>query len=133
MPGTTQTPLTDTARFATEKYLDQVKLLTTLATALLVSPSVLLAVVRFSTEAPSLVADIARASTYLMISSGSFVLVVIATYFIYSSIVGSLLKNKVDLYRPATRWFSLGQLLFVVVGCVFLVLFILQLLRPVSE
>jgi hypothetical protein len=114
---------------ATEKYLDQVRLLTALASALLISPAILLVLLRFSAEFPNLVHEMARATAYLLLSSGSFVGVVVANYFIYSSIVGRLLDDQIDIYRPATRFFSIAQILLLVNGCVFLVLFALLLLR----
>lgn len=120
--------MTELEKLAVEKYLEQVRLLTTLASALLVSPAILVAILRFAGEVPAVAADLQQASVYLFLSSGFLVLVIITTYLIYSSVVGRLVSGEVDLYRPATRVFSLLQILFLIAGVVFLVLFVNRLL-----
>lgn len=107
-------------KFAIEKYLDQVKILTALATALLISPNAFLIIRKADAEALQVFES---AKIFLSVANILFLLSIIMTYFIYSSIVGNVNEGIYDVYRPATRIFSLIQLLGIVVGCVALLIF----------
>lgn len=111
-------------KFAIEKYLDQVKILTALATALLISPNAFL-VIRKANSGVLLVFESAK--KFLLAANISFIIAVVMTYFIYSSIVGNINKGIYDVYRPATRIFSLIQLIGIIVGCVSLLFFFFKI------
>ena len=86
-------------KLAVNKYLEQVKILTALSTALLISPSI---IQKISIHKESYLENIKSIKILMFISNISFLLAIIMTYFIYSSIVGYIDKNRYDINRPAT-------------------------------
>lgn len=103
---------------AVETYLEQVKIVTALATTLLLTPNVLLTLEQQATARQSLAANLPAWETWLIAANVAFLSAVILTYFIYATVVGDMDDNKFDVYRPATRWLSLAQLVALLVGCV---------------
>lgn len=113
----------DQKKFAVEKYLDQVKILTALATTLLISPNLIVVLHKPGTPTLEVLEAYPVIKMLLFFTNISFLVAIIMTYFIYSSIVGSAYDGQYDVHRPATRVFSAVQLLAVVFGCVMLVMF----------
>lgn len=116
-------PNKEDKKLAVEKYLDQVKILTALATALLVSPNLVLILRNNNSQSITALAMFEEAKIYLLIANVSFLVAIGMTYFIYSSVVGFINDGIYDVYRPATRVFSIIQLLGIIVGCITLVIF----------
>jgi hypothetical protein len=108
----------DYKQLAVEKYLEQVKILTALATTLLLTPNILLTILEKEVVRDRLDLLFQNWRLVLVLTNISFLLVILMTYFIYSSVVGSLYYNSLDIYRKATRVFSLLQFVFMVIGCV---------------
>ncbi len=111
----------DSRKFAVEKYLDQVKILTALATTLLLTPNVLLTLAAADDTRRALDSAFPTWRTVLLHTNVSFLVTIGMTYFIYSSIVGRAEKGQFDVNRPLTRIFSLLQFGALCYGCVGLV------------
>ena len=114
-------------KFAVEKYLDQVKILTALATALLISPNIVLMLRKAGSQNDQALQVFEHAKRLLLAANVSFLVAIVMTYFIYSSVVGCTNEGIYNVYRPSTRIFSLIQLLGIVVGCVALTAFFLKI------
>jgi len=112
-------------KFIVEKYLDQVKILTALASALFITPSLLQFIVKITTN-KSL--DTSTVKLWFLLSNISFLIVVILTYFIYSSVVCFMKKGEFDIERPLTRCFSIVQFGILVIGCIFFIIFVRNLI-----
>jgi len=104
-------------QFTVERYLDQVKILTALATTLLITPNLFLTLLEKAVIRERIEAAIPYWKNVMLFTNIMFLLSILLTYLIYSSIVGQLIDRKVDLYRPATRVFSILQILFIILGC----------------
>ncbi len=100
-------------------YIEQTKLLVTLASAFLVAPAGLAA---FLKDRPA--AGLGSLSLGLFLSTEAlFVLSVLSGYIVLGTIAGSQDSGSYDVYRPATRIASLIQLAAYVVALgVFVVL-----------
>ena len=118
----------DYQKYAVEKYIEQVKVLTTLASALLLSPGILAALYRVIGDHNLQFQQKQQAIVAVIISSVSSLIAIFFAYFIYSSLIGMIYKNKYDIYRPATRFFSLLQFIFVVISCVSFIFVVYYLL-----
>ncbi|MEM6259951.1 MAG: hypothetical protein AAGI37_16890 [Planctomycetota bacterium] len=115
---------------AVDKYLDQVKLLTALATTLLLSPSVVLAIRKSEKEVSKLIFEDNPILGYLFLATNIFfVMCIFLTYFVYSSVVGAVDEGVYDVYRPATKYFSISQLICTFCGCITLLFFFFYLAR----
>lgn len=114
-------------KFAVEKYLDQVKILTALATTLLISPNLFLMLREAIAENSQVMGVWKQAKTFLITANISFLVSIIMTYLIYSSVVGSVDEGEYEIYRPLTRIFSLIQFAGIVVGCAALLVFFLKI------
>ena len=104
-------------KLAVEKYLEQVKILTALATTLLLTPNVLLTLGAEAEIRQTLTSQLPQWKNVLVVTNIAFMLVILATYFIYSSVVGSADDGKLDVYRTATRVFSIAQFILLIIGC----------------
>jgi len=105
--------------FIVEQYLDQVKVITALATTLLITPNLFMTLLEKADVRAQIEATVPAWKTLLLITNIMFLLSILSTYFIYSSIVGSLLNNDTDvIYRTFTRVMSILQFIFLVLGCV---------------
>jgi hypothetical protein len=110
--------MTDNKNFIVEQYLDQVKVITALATTLLITPNLFMTLLEKGDIRAQIDASIPAWKTLLLITNLMFLLSILSTYFIYSSIVGSLLNNDTDvIYRTFTRVMSILQFIFLVLGC----------------
>jgi hypothetical protein len=114
---------------AVDKYLEQVKILTTLASALLLSPGFVLALLRIREDIGFSDKLLLQATIAVAGSSVAFVLTIFFTYFIYSSIAGDLNEGECNIYREETQRFSIMQFVAVLIGCSFYIWFIIILLR----
>jgi hypothetical protein len=111
-----------------DKYLDQVKVLTALATTFLITPNLLLTILGNEKIKQGLDSSLSSWRLILSLTNIAFVLAILSTYFIYSSIVGMLAESEANIYRPATRFFSLLQFLFLILGCIGLVVILAKIL-----
>jgi len=107
-------------KYAVEKYLEQVKILTALATALLLPPNAIIAFKSDGIESAVGALD-PGVKIWLLIMNISFIAVIIMTYFIYSAIVGHAHDGEYDIYRPAARIFSILQFAGILLGCIALI------------
>jgi len=114
---------------AVDKYLEQVKILTTLASALLLSPGFVLALLRIREDIGLSDKQLLHATIAVGGSSAAFLLTIFFTYFIYSSIAGDLNEGECNIYREETQRFSIMQFVAVLIGCSFYIWFIIILLR----
>jgi len=107
-------------KLAVERYLDQIKILSALATALLLAPAAIQVVSQRTKEAT--VSSIELQCTRLLSLSANvaFLLVIVVSYLIYSSLVGEINRGTYNIYRPATRVFSIAQLVILGIGLVLL-------------
>jgi len=97
--------LLDNKKEACKTYIDQTKQLITLASAFIVAPPGLIAVLKDRTEA-GLTAD---TLCYMLAAEMCFVLSVIFGYIVMGSVTGSQDDGSYDVFRFATRFFSLAQ------------------------
>ena len=114
---------------AVDKYLEQVKILTALASALLLSPGFVLALLRIREDIGLSDKLLLQATIAVAGSSVAFVSTIFFTYFIYSSIAGDLNEGECNIYREETQRFSIMQFVAVLIGCSFYIWFIIILLR----
>ncbi len=107
---------TQYSKEAVDKYLEQIKILSALATALLISPNIAVALTKFATESRMTLPPELR--YWLLGTNTSFLLTILTSYLIYSSIVGFIADGKYDIYRSGTRVTSLIQVGTMLVGCI---------------
>jgi hypothetical protein len=90
---------------ACKTYIEQTKLLVTLASAFLLAPAGLVAILKDWTSV-----GIASEELFWFVAAEVlFVLSVLAGYFVLGSLAGSQDKNQFDVFRSATRVSSLLQ------------------------
>lgn len=111
-------PESDPKRFAVEKYLEQVKVLTALATTLLLTPNVVLVIAGSEATRGALDQALPSWRSVALHANVAFLVAIGLTYFIYSSLVGQAHEGEFDVYRPMTRLLSLLQFGALVWGCV---------------
>lgn len=90
---------------ATKTYIDQTKLLVTLASAFLFAPAGLVGILKDRGTAGLA----ANHVCWFITAEIFFILSVLAGYIVLGSIVGSQHEGRFDVFRPATRYFSLFQ------------------------
>src|SRR5687768_5236714 len=96
--------MSDGKKEACKTYIEQTKLLVTLASAFLLAPAAVIGFVRTGLAASPIEWQLA------MGAEGCLILSVILGYVVLASLVGSQFDETYDVYRPATRFFSLAQL-----------------------
>lgn len=96
----------DNRKEACKTYVEQTKLLVTLATAFLIPPA-----------AVQVLAHCARVSLFVT-SELLFVSSILAGYVVFASLAGSQDKGEFDVYRPAVRYASLLQIALFLFGLV---------------
>ncbi len=101
---------------AVDRYLDQIKILSALATALLLAPSILQVVSQRSGEASHAGGGLLSTRGLALCANISFLLVILLSYLIYSSLVGEIHRGTYNIYRSATRVLSLAQLALLALG-----------------
>lgn len=102
----------DGKKEACKTYLEQTKLLVTLASAFLFAPAGLVTILKDK---------VASNITYVQIGwfiavEICFIVSVLAGYVVLGSLAGSQDDNSFDVFRPATRLFSLLQFVAYVTG-----------------
>jgi hypothetical protein len=102
----------DGPRDACTTYIDQTKLLVTLASAFVVAPA---AVIPFFAGQGRITA-VASSVRNLIGAESAFVLSVLAGYFVLATIAGSQHKTIYNVYRPMTMFLSLAQIFSYVAG-----------------
>jgi hypothetical protein len=121
----TPLPATDGKKEACKTYVEQTKLLVTLASAFLFAPAGLVAILK--DRAP---ANIDKGGiVWFAVVEGFFVASILLGYVVLGSLAGSQDRDEFDVFRPATRVTSLLQFLFYVIG---IVMFIILAIRLVS-
>jgi hypothetical protein len=105
---------------ACKTYIDQTKQLITLASAFVVAPAGLITVLKNESTV-----GLSTGKLYLFLAAESALIVsVLSGYITMGCVAGSQDQGSHDIYRPATRIFSLVQIGAYIVGlAVFLFLF----------
>lgn len=116
-------------KYSVEVFLSQTKILTTLATTFLIAPYVVFNKWSFIRNETFLCLDI---YIYVIISSIFFLISILMTYFIYSSISGNADRGVYDVYRAATRFFSILQFSTLILGSLILLPFIIIIIKGSS-
>jgi hypothetical protein len=102
---------------ACKTYLEQTKLLVTLASAFLFAPASLVAILKDRLTAHLSVSDI----RWFVAAEVCFVASVLLGYIVLGSLTGSQDSGAFDVFRAATRYTSLAQFFFYLVGlCTFI-------------
>ena len=107
-----QAPALDHKQEACRTYIEQTKLLVTLASAFIFAPAALVATVKEKTGVEILSAHL----FWFLAAEIFFVASVLAGYVTLGSIAGSQDKGEFDVFRPATRIVSFLQFVFYVAG-----------------
>lgn len=110
---------------ACKTYLEQTKLLVTLASAFLFAPPSLVAILKDSLA----VKLSSGVLTWFVVAESLFVASVLFGYVVLGSLSGSQDREDFDIYRPATRLASLGQFLLYLAGIVVFVVLASKLVK----
>jgi hypothetical protein len=110
----------DGPKEACKTYIEQTKLLVTLASAFVVAPAAIAAFFVGKDTIPATAEMVLR----LLWAEGFFVGSVLTGYLILASIAGSQQANIFDVYRPATRILSWLQIGAYIIGLIFFVSFL---------
>jgi hypothetical protein len=102
----------DGPKEACQTYVEQTKLLVTLASAFVVAPAALVPLL-YGKDA---VHPTAKLLAFFFRSEALFVASVLAGYFVLATIAGSQHKGNFDVHRLATRLFSLAQIACYLLG-----------------
>jgi p-aminobenzoyl-glutamate transporter AbgT len=108
--------MTDHEKLTIATYLEQVKIVTALATTLLITPTVILTMLTEQSVLDRIQAHLPPWRDLLLATNIAFLLCILCTYFIYSSVVGQTKEGKHDIYRTATRAFSITQFVLLLLG-----------------
>ncbi len=121
--------MNDGPKEACKTYVEQTKLLVTLASALVVAPAAMI--------------PLFSGTSHLILSSGmiwkfvcaevAFIISVLAGYIVLASIAGYQHKNIFNVYRGATRYLSLFQLFMYVAGLSLLGCILFSMLRQIPR
>jgi len=95
---------------ACKTYVEQTKLLVTLASAFVVAPAAIVAL------DPARLTILRLHSCIVIAAECSFLLSVFSAYFVLGSLAGSQYKGTLNVYRPFTVFASLVQLVAYIVG-----------------
>jgi len=99
---------------AVKTYIEQTKLLVTLSSAFLFAPAALIAILK-DRAAANLTASQLR---WFVIAEVCFIVSVLAGYIVLATISGWQNVGRFDVYRPATRWWSLAQFFTYLLGLI---------------
>jgi hypothetical protein len=103
MPTTQE--LADGKKAAVATYMEQTKLLVTLASAFLFAPAGLVALLKDGKDIHLVSAQVEK----FMWAEGLFILSVLAGYVVMATIAGYQAEGEHNVYRPATRIASIIQ------------------------
>ena len=106
---------------ATKTYVEQTKLLVTLASAFLVAPAGLLAL------DPTKVGTLRQHVCGMIMAEGLFILSVLTGYVVLATVVGSQDDGSFNVYRGATRFWSILQFAAYVLGLFGFVWLVIQI------
>lgn len=107
----------DGQKEACKTYIEQTKLLVTLASAFLFAPVGLIAILKEKT-----IVGLDQCSLKLfIIVEVLFVCSVLSGYIVLGSLAGSQHEGKFNVYRSATRWLSLFQFGLYIIGLILFV------------
>ena len=118
----------DGPRDACNTYIEQTKLLVTLASAFVVAPA---AVIPFIAGKDK-IAAVASFVRELLWAEGAFVLSVLMGYVVLATIAGWQHRNEYNVFRPATMICSRIQITAYLVGLVLFVKFLTFVLGAVA-
>ena len=102
---------------ACKTYIEQTKLLVTLSSAFLFAPPSLVAMLKDK----SAVNLTSTNMCWLVWAESLFIASVLSGYIVLGTLAGSQHNNTFDVYRMATRLFSLIQFIFYIVGLIFFI------------
>lgn len=109
-------PIAEGRKEACKTYLEQTKLLVTLASAFLIAPAGLVGIMKDRGSAGLKYVDVG----WLTAAEVLFVVSVLLGYVAIGSLAGSQDRDEFDVYRPAVRFASLGQFTTYLLGlCIF--------------
>ena len=117
----------DDKKEACKTYVEQTKLLVALSSAFLVAPPAMLELIHAEKGAPAITEASLR---QLMIAEFLFIASVLAGYIVLGSTSGSQDDGTFDVFRVATRLWSIVQFLLYICGLVFFVLLLHGVVRP---
>lgn len=115
----------DGKKEACKTYIEQTKLLVTLASAFLFAPAGLVAILKDRAAANISHAGIA----WFIVIEALFIGSVVFGYIVLGSLAGSQDKGDFDVFRPATRVISLFQFVFYLGGISMFVVLTVRLVR----
>jgi hypothetical protein len=107
---------------ALKTYVEQTKLLVTLASGFLIAPAAALPLFRQSADKP-----LHLPIKLFAFAEAALILSVVAGYAVLGSIAGSQHNGEFNVYRPATRILSLIQIVLYLSGLSMFVLLIIRL------
>jgi hypothetical protein len=107
-------------KLAVDRYLDQIKILSALATALLLAPAAIQVISDRLKAAQTNGVGMLNTKSLALAANVAFLLVIILSYVIYSTLVGEINRGTFNVYRTATRIFSLAQLILLAIGLILL-------------
>src|SRR5215831_4406188 len=90
---------------ACKTYIEQTKLLVTLASAFLFAPAALIGILK---DKPAVGLSNAQ-FRWFVVAEICFIISVLAGYIVLGTLTGSQHAGQFDVFRPATRGFSLAQ------------------------
>jgi hypothetical protein len=116
----------DDRKEACKTYIEQTKLLVALASAFIIAPVALFAFARNDKGLP-----IIRSQELHLILSADvvFVLSVLLGYIVLGAVAGSQNDGSYNVYRPATRLFSILQLMSYLAGLILFALLVIHVFR----
>jgi hypothetical protein len=118
-------PISEGKKEACKTYLEQTKLLVTLASAFLFAPAGLIAIVK---DRPALKIS-STDFTWFVVTEALFVVSVLAGYVAIGSVTGSQDSEAFNVFRPATRISSLIQFGCYLLGIILFIALAVRLLR----
>jgi hypothetical protein len=118
-------PISEGKREACKTYLEQTKLLVTLASAFLFAPAGLIAILKDRLALKISAADLC----WFVVAEALFIVSVLAGYVAIGSVTGSQDSEAFDVFRPATRIASLVQFGFYLLGIIVFVALAVRLLK----
>jgi hypothetical protein len=125
------TQVTDEGRMeACKTYIEQTKLLVTLASAFVVAPAALIPF--FTATAGVLAAHVRSLGCWMIWAEVSFIISVLAGYTVLATVAGSQHNGTFNVYRTSTRVCSLAEIGSYLVGLALFVRFLFLVLSHVA-
>ena len=119
----------DNRKEACRTYVEQTRLLVTLASAFVLAPAAAIALVR-----PPGGVEVSSAEWWLFVGSNSLIISsILCGYAVLGSIAGSQHSGTFNVFRPATRVLSLVQMGLYLLGVIALALFVGSLVMSATS